>query len=385
VLNEEAPQASINWELAAVGQSCTDFCGSKQQICSEDALKTLQGPESLSSQVEDEFVCNAPLLSGCGPDGGSYDPAKMYCYYTDNTCEAQDREASRVNCDSKTEDTARFCACSTDSMSSGTVRAVGLLSGLMVLPLLNTRLTVMLLALLALVSGHNWINSNSRSPHSASTFPPCKPSQSGLPHVQVGPNQPFQIEWMNGHGDYAFFAIQHSKDADKLILNTLKVLNDYVDSAPEWAHNTSTGRFQRFHRSDMPGLDNMNTFTGVNMANYFASVLTEEDPLFLPRPTSFGGGIGDIDEPDEEDTIYFKSYKDIDRADDRRVSYRNENYPWLEAVYKFKVTSLAAFRPDTTNFYIPGYAGYGTKLTVTLLILRTIHCSILLERIQRLH
>jgi hypothetical protein len=46
-------------------------------------------------------------------------------------------------------------------------------------------------------------------------------------------------------------------------------------------------------------------------------------------------------------------------AGDARVSYRNPTYPWIEAVYKFRLSTLNPGRPDTANFFIPGYGGVG--------------------------
>jgi hypothetical protein len=345
VLEEEAiveTQEAV-WGVAKVGQSCAEYC---EGNCDGAAFTALQYPGDFSD-VTSTYVCKLPLLSGCGNNAGSYDPDTEFCYYSDATCKAQNRTSTPLTCNTKSS-TARFCPCTVAVSGADSFRGAGILSLLLVLPLLfavNERMAITLLLLLGLssyASAHNWLNSPSRS-HGASAVQPCKPAYTNLPHVQVGPGQAFQIEWMNGHGSYAYFAILHSSNYDDMSKNTFEILDDYIKNAPEGNNKAQTAGYQRLHRSDLPGLNN-----GVT-ANFFLKEVLPEDPLWVYRPPYFAGQIGNIATPDDSDTTYLLQYKPETIANDRRVSYESDKYPWLEAVYKFQINTLQARQPDTTH------------------------------------
>jgi hypothetical protein len=103
----------------------------------------------------------------------------------------------------------------------------------------------------------------------------------------------------------------------------------------------------RFHLKSNPSLDN--EVTDKNITNYFESVIYPNNSRFIIRPAVFGN----------TGLKYQMEYPDSELAGDVRVSYRSAKYPWIEAVYKFQLSTLNPSRPDTANFYIPGYGGNG--------------------------
>ena len=175
----------------------------------------------------------------------------------------------------------------------------------------------------------------------------------------MGPSQPFQIEWMNGHGDNTYFTIVHESDYEKLALHTPELLDDYIANAPAGNNKAFDYSYTRFSRKDTQTLDN-DTPTGTT-PNFFASFVDNSDPRYLTRPLSFQGEIGALQPPKSGDPVYLMAYKNstLQDAKDARVSYYNPNYPWIEAAYRYKNIILHPHRPDVTNFYIPGNKGEG--------------------------
>jgi hypothetical protein len=334
------------WEVSEVGQSCDAFCQSKKGTCDEDAMASaLTSSEDFSNEISGSNVCKAPLFSGCGEYAATIDPVTQYCYYPDPTCAAQNRTASIVTCAVKS-DTARICACkvSLSESAADSFRGAGILSILFVFPLLfavNEKMAITLLLLMGLsyTSAHNWINSPSRS-SAASSIQPCKPSYTGIPHAQVGPGQPFLVEWMNGHGSFAYFAIQHASNAHFLNSNTYALLDDYIKNAPAGSNVGLKPEFQKLRRKDVVQTDG-------NL-----KLVNKTNPIFIERPTEFAGQIGNLFFPaDEGKPHYLYQYSPSFIANDVRVSYKSEKYPWLEAVYKFEISIIQAKQPDTTHVF----------------------------------
>jgi hypothetical protein len=306
-------------------------------------------------------------LSGCGDDGAIFDEENNYCYYIDSTCAAQGRTPSSVTCGTLNAGVTRVCPCGTyvpqtddTNVPSGTETTDGevssatrpLISLFLAVPFFfmggNSRVALFafLAAALPMTFAHNWVNSLSRSP-SASTYQPCKPPLTDLPHAQVGPGQYFQVEWMTGHGDYAYFTTIHSRNADKMKLHTPTLLNDYINKAPNGSNTAMQRRFQKYHRKETPTLDN--DVTDNFVANMFAEIVYPNSTDYIYRPPVFEGVV----------RRYQMRYNPQFLSEDIRVSYQSTLYPWIEAVYKFKVNSWAGGRVDTTNFIIPGYGGSG--------------------------
>jgi hypothetical protein len=349
VLQEGSPvQTTQTWEKSEPGQSCSQACGDR--YCVESELQGLNSAAALMEKITPKYPCQLPLLSGCGIDGATFDPVNEYCYYNDDTCTVQGRTASSVSCDTSADGVTRFCPCDSEDPNPASHNAPGILAILLVIPLLfsglNQRVFFGVLLVCSLVFGHNWVQSVSRSP-AASTYRPCKPPLTDMPHAQVGPNQAFQVEWMQGHGDYTYFVIIHSKDADKLKLHTTTMLNDYIANAPNGTNKAADYFLQRFHLKSDTSLDNQ--VTEKNITNYFQALISVNDTRYIKRPAVFGS----------TGLKYQFQYRASELAGDARVSYKSAKYPWIEAVYKFLHSTLNAGRPDTANFYIPGNAGEG--------------------------
>jgi hypothetical protein len=355
------PTNAIQFKQTSVGQSCTEFCRQTDEGCDEATLKTLNSEEAMYKNIEGTHPCKLPYMPANDSLAVSYTPADEFCYYADT--------GAAGICDAKSADSSHFCVCagkaapytaSTPGVDAESPASKALLS-IFLLPLLfiNSPRAAFFAALVMMASSasaHNWVNSASRSIHSASTYSPCKPPVTDLPHAQVGKDQAFQIEWMTAHGSYAYFAIQHSKDAAMMKFNTESVLSDYIKNAPNGSNLAQTGKYQKFHRKPTDTLGN--DIDGVDNPDYFLKVIPSTDPLFIPRPTAFGGRVGNI-RPTATNFGFQMQYKPAQIAKDARVSYYNPKYPWLEAVYRFEQTALQAVRPDTANFYIPGRAGAG--------------------------
>ena len=50
------------------------------------------------------------------------------------------------------------------------------------------------------------------------------------------------------------------------------------------------------------------------------------------------------------------------RFGDKRVEYRSEKYPWIEAVYKYPIWAPHPFDYDVIPITIPGFHGVDTTL-----------------------
>jgi len=416
-LTEAAPRppSTLQWARSEVGQSCSALCAQYSGTCNQTALQSLTSENSIDLKIFPTNVCEYPYVSGSGLYGGSYVASEGLCYFIDPTCAAQSRAPSAVTCATSIPNIQRNCPCNLpigsttgtfglttgntgntgntgattgvadtgvtggtgvttgitgDTSTEGTgpvesgssSRTPGLLYLLLLVPYLfslNPRIAFAVLLVFGFASGHNWINSLSRSP-GASTYRPCKPPLTAMPHAQVGPGQYFEIEWMNGHGDFVYFSVVHSRDSEKLSLHTPELMEDYILNAPVGNNVGQDSVRQKYHRKE----ENSLTLFRPNLApipNYFASVITSGPRYLGTRPPSFGGQIGILDTPAEvlAGPIYQMGYNYTQIQYDRIVNYTNSNYPWIEAVYKFQITSLHPRQPDVARFFMPARGGDG--------------------------
>eukprot|EP01114_Cavostelium_apophysatum_P019332 TRINITY_DN61_c0_g1_i1.p1 TRINITY_DN61_c0_g1~~TRINITY_DN61_c0_g1_i1.p1 ORF type:complete len:1021 (-),score=244.73 TRINITY_DN61_c0_g1_i1:110-3172(-) len=334
-LTESSVQSTRpEFEMTNVGESCSDHCDAKDMECDEEAIGMINSPMAWS-ELSYAVPCNLPYVNTSGP-AGYIDNATDYCYY-----------GNKVSCDAQAEGTSRVCACQEKEASSSTALRGGLLPILLLAMLFpNKRYSAVLIAIVLLAdysAAHNWIYSNSRSP-GASTAQPCKAS-SGMPHVQVGKNQAFSVEWLIAHGLYhSWFGLVAASDYDKLLSLTTKVKDEYLASAPTNQLVPPTGRWQRFHLKGGTGL-----VDGSGMANYSRMVYANES-IYLSRPII-------TNDPNSGASWNQFMYKPEDTAEDRRVSYDNAKYPWLKAVYTFKTANTGS--PDIAEFVMPERLPYG--------------------------
>ena len=92
---------------------------------------------------------------------------------------------------------------------------------------------LLLLLLPALSRAHNWLHMRSRVGKLSTVIPAPPKANYHRPVVQVGANQEFGVQFVNGHpGSYYYFAILHADDTSHLADHTEQLLQDYINSAP---------------------------------------------------------------------------------------------------------------------------------------------------------
>jgi len=305
---------------------------------------------ALSDAISSHYYCPKPLLSSCSaisPSSGANG-----CYYHDDDCKGAGRlnsTSQSIQCDAQANDEARFCLCSIPTSGSKT-KSVSWLWFFVILgsylfpnmtgPYHNGILKMFLFfACLSFCQGHNWLNNPSRS-GKISFSHPC-PGKTRT-HLQVGPGQKFPLEWATGHPGSRehYFVVVSAKNADKLKGHDFKILNDYINSAPmkdTWLDNEEN---QKYHVSLLKG--------GTDVNRYEREVLPS-DPLYIKRPTYFSNRTGKVD------TGYPKIYKfkPSQLTRDVRAQYNSDKYPWIIAIYKFRVMVREPKHGDMALFEIP--------------------------------
>jgi len=205
--------------------------------------------------------------------------------------------------------------------------------------------------LILFAQSHNWIHSRSRAHSRASTLQPAPPKPSiRRPHIRVGQNQDFGFEWASGHTNSEFFfVILHGKHEDKLKEHTISNLKKYLDQAPQ-SSELKGDKWQKRHTSC--GFSSMcKNKDGKNDGSAYLKQLNPGDALYFDRPSIWG----------DEGIAQFQ-YKSADLALDKRVSYTNKKFPWIEAVHHFKVKQGRPREWDIANFQIEGKEGPGEYL-----------------------
>lgn len=215
------------------------------------------------------------------------------------------------------------------------------------------------LALLFIISamGHNWIHGTSRVGKASQTIPAPPRAGPRQPHRQVGAGQIFGVEWVNGHpGTYYYFVVLKATDEEKLELHTEKLLNDYVNSAPDEAYIYSDPKFQKMHiscthkyKSNPAGRSDCSS-TAYNSGAQYERELTPADDIYFDRSAWHPNP--------QSDMTHFK-YKASSLNNDKRVSYLNPKYPWIEAVHKFRVSYKWPKEWDVARFSLPARQGSG--------------------------
>ena len=138
-----------------------------------------------------------------------------------------------------------------------------------------------------------------------------------------------------------------------MVKHSISLLQDYINSAPiEAIIQATEGEYQKFHRKKTPTVDNINESLGnsqfANVSNFYSGVVYANDSLYVFRPSECKGTIDNILHPNSSQ-IYQMQYKLTELATDVRVSYVSEKYPWIEAVYKFK---MVAMQPGQVDFAV---------------------------------
>ena len=202
---------------------------------------------------------------------------------------------------------------------------------------------MMLLASPTFVSGHNWINNPKSRAEKLSTVNPCPPADLTRPaHMQVGPGQSFEVEFMTGHSwSSTYFAIVLDKDEKHLRSHNERMFERYIKEA-EGIEGASVPGPERQHVGYSKS--NKGTWAG------YARELTSADPEYIARPGAFFRKYSS-----GKRTQY--KYTDEARKFDVFVSYTNARWPWLEGVYRFKNGPSFPEEWDIVNLNIPARTG----------------------------
>lgn len=202
---------------------------------------------------------------------------------------------------------------------------------------------------------HNWVGSPRRAFQAAVTKP-CQARVDFQPHIQVGVNQTFEMSWSLGHGDsntvFMYWVAVHEDDFDKLLDFTPALIDDYLKNAPSWSIKNGTKWDKRHLLWDSDGF-----FYG-----YFNSTtpVSNTSSAFVPLdPVMIGKSL---------DKIPRKQYLFADNQTrfDKRASYFNPKYPWIQAADKFKnvfqESNVFAHQYDFASFALEGRKGPGNYI-----------------------
>ena len=269
----------------------------------------------------------------------------------------------------------------------------------------------------SLAAAHNWLQTPRSRGGGASTGYKQRPAIRD-PHIQIGDattNQTFVASWSTGHAGGYWFVVMHRDDEDKMHLHKPKnhggyVLDDYIADAPPEAYIYTDPIYQKWHvscsylyaydtydedkRATLPGAGDSATYPGngayvgprTTAMGYrtgcdgcprcgggywpddgthvaYESIINESDPRHYTFAdpynlhTMFSDGRADS----------FRGYthfalKDDERSGrlyDRRVSYHNPKYPWIEALHYFHNYGARPREWDAARFSIPGRKGSG--------------------------
>lgn len=202
---------------------------------------------------------------------------------------------------------------------------------------------------------HNWIHGTSRAPKASQLLPAPPRAGPRQPHRQVGANQDFVMEWVTGHpGSFYYFVVLKSTDEDKLELHTESMLNEYISNAPADAYLYTAEKYQRMHISCTYNHPNSRKAdcaqTTWNSGEGYERQLTPQDSIYIDR--------SGFDPNPASDMAHFK-YNPRDLAYDKRVAYFNPDFPWIEAVHKFRITHRFPKEWDAARISLPGRQGSG--------------------------
>ena len=223
------------------------------------------------------------------------------------------------------------------------------------------RLAVVTVAVSAVLSlatpatAHNWQWTPGRAREEASTTAPCRGRKDSDTHAQVGPGQDFAVQWATGHNRPSYWVVIHEDNYEWMRHKDFKeFVRDYIALAPASANSATEPRYQRLHGVRSGG--RMTSFEehiltddlaggGSNGLSTYGPRVEPDDPLWLNHTWSIPQNL-------------FK-FKPAVVANDARVSYRSEKYPWLEAAYRYEHETHRPGDFDTVRVSLPGRSGPG--------------------------
>jgi len=342
-----------NWFKGQPGQTCDTVCQEKLTACDQATMiETQTSATALMDAISSHYYCPEPLLSSCSatsPASGT-----SGCYYHDLDCKGPGRPnntSQSIQCNAKTNDESRFCLCRSTSSFASSGRKTKPVSWLWFFAILTSYLfpnvtgpyhngilkMFLFFTCLSFCQGHNWLNNPSRS-GKISFSHPCP--KAGRTHIQVGPGQKFPLEWATGHPGSRehYFVVASANNYNKLALHDFSLLKDYINNAPDTDTWMDDEKNHKYHVS-------LGTATNINK---YESEVLPGDPLYIERPSYFANRVS----PSTGFPKIFK-FADNQKTADLRVSYESEKYPWIIAVYKFRVMVREPKYGDMAFFEIP--------------------------------
>lgn len=208
------------------------------------------------------------------------------------------------------------------------------------------------LSLALSVDAHNWMSSPSRANNNFNAYQtaPCPPKGSRV-HFQVAAGQKFPMEFATGHSTPArggtYLTVLRAEDEPQMKKHTRALLDDYLANVPP-----NTAPYMAEHKSHHVG----STATSTTTTNVATSLATQY---------GVGSTAGNIrnfgpnwaNKPGRNSPIYPK--KESYTQDDLRVSYKNENYPWIVSCHKFKLHEDKSEEADLVMMEIPANSPVG--------------------------
>jgi len=408
------------WTVGEDGENCDDACFKNNGTCdSETMIATESSPEAFAKTASTYHPCPQTLFESCSQVAPAVETVSESCLIRNTGCVVLSNETcanpSEAECSAGAIGFKRFCACSaiqfptaaptispttkgpttspttslpttTPTTSAPTVatttasattkarrhkRSSGETSSSASTPSVTSFLSVALavgsmqlaggtdrvstglmavtlttLAMATPVSSHNWMFTTGRARKEASTTAPCRGRTGADTHAQVGPDQTFTIRWATGHERDSYWVIVHGDDYSWLSKKGFKTfVKDYLAKAPDGSDTARVPKFQRYH-----GMQNRLKTQFLGQAKDLPDIYGEEilptNPVYLNHST------------DKEVYPLFQ-FTDQVLANDRRVSYKSELYPWIEAVYRYEHVHGRAVDFDSVRVDIPGRKGPG--------------------------
>lgn len=369
-LNEAGSSPKTTWFKATPGQSCDDACNALKLPCDVKTMKSAGTKSGFSSGVSREFVCNNPPIGSCADNAPFMDESGT-CYYHTESCEDWRINKGELTCDSTTTKESRLCVCGDGSkdpnnpnnpdnpnhpdwkpdISSGTkikalnILALQLLAGLVTLfsGKKNNYFFFAFFILLLFVGScdaHNWMHTPGRAYTRASTIKPCLSRRSSDTHAQIMINkdnpQMFSLQWATGHGGYSWFLVLKGEDSRWMGEKDLvKMMQTYIDDAPVKDGHKSVEMLQKYHGAS-PTVDPAHDSKLQSMiGTTFEKEVSKTSAVYKAlngNPGTRNRRNSDRGTPIQQTVLQYK----VDNiANDARVSYKSDEFPWIEAVYKY--------------------------------------------------
>lgn len=220
------------------------------------------------------------------------------------------------------------------------------------------------------VSAHNWMNNPRGRTTGLSKQAPCPARSGNAMSFAAVKGKPFGLEFAQGHpGSYTYFALVLASDEDKLNLASESALNDYIKRAPEARKSTSPGGYLSESIFDKTAIEWSGGRGGATVPLAKDNAIYEKrlqpgDDHYFERPADWRcsrdrnfNTAAKCKSLGVEVAQY--QYVPSIRANDVRVAYTSDKYPWLRAVLKYRISKKRAQEYDLAQMMFPDSAEPG--------------------------